>query len=157
MLLCHYRDSCQKTIKAYEDSMKRLSVLLVLLVSLFWAQGAGAKSANYVFTGREIYESCRQAVKGLDRTGDYDDHRFGVCVGYIAGIVDFHTVATTVESLAHDMFCLPAGISTASVIRDVTRFLEDNPGKHDDLASYLVILALRQAYPCQETEEESGE
>jgi len=28
--------------------------------------------------------------------------------------------------------------------------LEDNPGKHHELAAYLVILALREAYPCKE-------
>ena len=129
--------------------MKRFPVLLVVFSVLAWAQ-ANAKSTNYVFTGREIYESCRHAVNGLDRTGEYDDHRFGVCAGYIAGIVDFHTVATTVESLPDDMFCLPRDISTAHVIRQVTQFLADNPGKHDDLAAYQVILALQQAYPCPE-------
>jgi len=130
--------------------MKRLSVLLVVLFVLAGSH-ASAKSSNYVFTGQDIYESCRHALAGLDKTGEYDDHRFGVCAGYIAGIVDFHTVATTVESLPFDMFCLPKNITTAQVIRAVTQFLAGNPGKHSDLAAYLVILALREAYPCRET------
>jgi hypothetical protein len=132
-----------------EDSMKILSALLVVLFALVCSH-ASAKSSNYVFTGKDIYESCTHALKGLDKTGEYDDHRFGACAGYIAGIVDFHTVVSTVESLPVDMFCLPRNISTAQVIRDVTQYLEDNPGKHHDLAAYLVILALREAYPCQE-------
>jgi hypothetical protein len=129
--------------------MKRISALLVVLFALVCSH-ANAKSSNYVFTGTDIYESCTHALKGLKKTGEYDDHRFGVCAGFIAGIVDFHTVATTVESLPVDMFCLPGNISTAQVIRDVTQYLEDHPEKHHDLAAYSVILALREAYPCQE-------
>lgn len=128
--------------------MKRFIALLAVFIVLACSR-ASAKSTNYVFTGKDIYESCTHALAGLDRTGNYDDHRFGVCAGYIAGVIDFHTVATTVESLPADMFCLPPIISTARVIRDVTQYLENNPGKHDDLAAYLVILALREAYPCQ--------
>ena len=129
--------------------MKRFSALLAVLIVLAGSH-VSAKSSNYVFTGRDMYESCTHALAGLDKTGDYDDHRFGVCAGYIAGVIDFHTVATTVEALSADMFCLPANITTAQVIRDVTQYLGNNPGKHDDLAAYLVVLALREAYPCQE-------
>jgi hypothetical protein len=134
--------------------MKKLSVLFVFFFALFGSQ-ANAKSTNYVFTGNDMYESCSHALKGLDKTGEYDDHRFGVCAGYISGIVDFHTVLTTVELLPDDLFCLPEGITTAQVIRDVTRYLENNPGKRHELAAYLVIRALLEAYPCQE--EESGQ
>ena len=97
-----------------------------------------------------MYESFTHVLKRLDRTGEYDDHRFGVCARYIAGTVDFHTVATTEESLSADMFCLPPKISTAQVIRSVPQYLEDNPGKHHEQAAYLVILALREAYHCKE-------
>ncbi len=138
-----------------EDAMRRVSTLLVFFLALVCSH-ASAKSSNYVFTGKDMYESCLHAVNGLGKTGEYDDHRFGVCAGYIAGIVDFHTVATTVELLDPDMFCLPPGISPAQVIRDVTQYLADNPGKQDDLAAYLVITALHEAYPCQEEKEKPG-
>jgi hypothetical protein len=136
--------------------MKKLSALLVFCLVLS-CSSASAKSLHYVFTGKDIYESCLNAVKGLDKTGEYDDHRFGVCAGYISGIVDFNTVATTVELLDSDMFCLPDDISPAQVIRSVTRYLAENPGKHDDLAAYLVITALREAYPCYAEEAGSGQ
>jgi hypothetical protein len=129
--------------------MKRISMLLVVLFSLLCLH-ARAESSNYVFRGEEIYESCMHAINGLERGGEYDDHRFGVCAGYVAGIIDFHTVATTVESLPVDMFCLPPKISTAEVIRQVTQYLENNPDRQHDLAAYLVILALREVYPCNE-------
>ena len=48
------------------------------------------------------------------------------------------------------MFCLPKNITPAQVIRVVTKYLENNPGKHHDLAGYLVVLALSETYPCQE-------
>ena len=131
--------------------MKRFFLFLVAFVVLFNSSSAGAKSTNYVFSGKDMYESCMHALKGLDKTDTYDDHRFGVCAGYIAGIVDFHTVATTVESLPVDMFCLPKNITTAQVIRDVAQFLDNNQDKHHDLAAYLVILALHETYPCRET------
>ena len=129
--------------------MKRLSALLFVFFILVCSH-ASAQSPNFVFTGKEMYESFTHVLKRLDRTGEYDDHRFGVCAGYIAGIVDFHTVATTEESLSADMFCLPPKISTAQVIRSVPQYLEDNPGKHHEQAAYLVILALREAYHCKE-------
>ena len=129
--------------------MKKLSILLALLPALL-CSNARAGPAGYVFNGNDIYEACTDAVRGLERTGEYDEHRFGVCAGFIAGIVDFHTVAARVESLPVAMFCLPAGISTARVIRDVTAYLEANQARLHDLAAYLVILALREAYPCRE-------
>ena len=92
-----------------EDAMRRVSTLLVFFLALVCSH-ASAKSSNYVFTGKDMYESCLHALNGLGKTGEYDDHRFGVCAGYIAGIVDFHTVATTVELLDPDMFCLPRDI-----------------------------------------------
>ncbi len=131
--------------------------MLIFACMLFASTGVQAKSVNYVFTGKDIYESCRHAIAGLDNVGDYDDHRFGVCAGYIAGIIDFHTVATTVESLPGDMFCLPRNISTAEVMRRVTRYLEEHPDRHHDLAAYLVILALQETYPCQNTEPDQAE
>ena len=127
--------------------MHRLSAVFTMIILLAASHGY-AKSSNYVFTGSDIYESCTEAVTALDKSGEYNDHRFGVCAGYVAGIVDFHTVATTVESLPVDMFCLPKNITTAKVIRVVTQYLRDNPEKHEDLAAYLVILALHEAYPC---------
>lgn len=128
--------------------MGQFSLLLVFFCLLI-VTPASAKSTNYVFTGGDMYESCTHAINGLNKTGEYDDHRFGVCAGYIAGIVDFHTVATTVESISEDIFCLPENITTAQVIRVVTNYLENNPEKHHDLAGYLVVLALRETYPCQ--------
>ena len=129
--------------------MKRIFFLLIVALTMTCSQ-VYAKSSNYVFTGKDIYEACVQAVIALDGSGEYDNHRFGVCAGYIAGIVDFHTVARTVESLPFDMFCLPKNISTAQVIREVTRYLEANPDKLHDLAAYLVVLALHETYPCRE-------
>lgn len=129
--------------------MRKIAVFL-FVITFFAVAGVSAKSVNYVFTGKDIYESCRHAVTGLDRSGEYDDHRFGVCAGYIAGIIDFHTVTTTVESLPSDMFCLPRDATTAEVMRSVTRYLEERSDRHHDLAAYLVILALQEAYPCQE-------
>lgn len=133
-----------------EAIMKSVSTVLLLIIVMA-ASRAGA-AANYVFTGSDIDESCRHAVAALDRAAIYDDHRFGVCAGFIAGIVDFHTVATTVESLPVDMFCLPPDITTAQVIREVAQYLAVNREKHHDLAAYLVILALRETYPCQQAE-----
>ena len=46
----------------------------------------------------------------------------------------------------------PAGITTARVIGDVTAYLEANPARLHDLAAYLVILALRDNYPCRKEE-----
>lgn len=130
--------------------MKSLALLVVMMFMLPGSSShLWAKSTNFVFSGKDMYESCVHAVKGLDKAGQYDDHRFGVCAGYIAGIVDFHTVATTVESLPVDMFCLPRNITTAQVIRKVTQYLQDNQAKLHDLAAYLVILALHEAWPCQ--------
>ena len=129
--------------------MKKQSLQLVIII-LLAATSAFAKSSNYVFTGREIYESCTHAVAALDKSGEYDEHRFGACAGYISGIVDFHTVATTVESMSQDMFCLPKNISTAKVIRVVTHYLQQHPEKLNDLAAYLVTLALHETYPCED-------
>jgi len=130
--------------------MYRLATTVLVVSCVVIYAHAGAKSNNYVFTGKDMFESCTHAVNGLDRAGAYDDHRFGVCAGYIAGIIDFHTVATTVESLPMDMFCLPENITTGEVIREVAKYLADTPDKHHDLAAYMVILALRESYPCLE-------
>jgi hypothetical protein len=69
------------------------------------------------------------------------------CLAYVAGAVDAF-VATQWVSGARIPFCLPAGVTNEQLTQATVRFLRFHPGELDANGATLVVLALRDAYPC---------
>lgn len=68
----------------------------------------------------------------------------GICLGQIRAVVD---VAGSLQ--APYRFCPPAGSTNAQSVAVVVKFLDGHPEVWQDNFAGLVLVALRQAWPCR--------
>jgi hypothetical protein len=70
------------------------------------------------------------------------------CLAYVVGAVDAY-VATQWVSGARLPFCIPAGATNEQLTQASVRYLRFHPERLDANAATLVVLALRDTYPCR--------
>ena len=118
--------------------MVGVAVALVI-VALIW--GAVSPTWAASITGNDLYEDCQAKTTNPI----YYQKRFG-CLGYINGVLDA-TIGPD-NGLVGFKFC-PADTITRGQVRDVViKWLSDHPQDRDIQASILVVIALREAWPC---------
>jgi hypothetical protein len=73
-----------------------------------------------------------------------------LCAVYLNGFLDSHSIAMGLgDSRKETNFCLPAsGISNDQAVRVVVQWLEAHPADLHKSGRTLVLLALRDAFPC---------
>jgi hypothetical protein len=73
------------------------------------------------------------------------------CAAYLSGFLDSHSLAVGLGDSRKQMnFCLPpAGISNDQAMRVVIKWLEAHPEELHESSRMLVLLALRDAFPCK--------
>ena len=82
-------------------------------------------------------------------TGREDVAGFALCVGYMDGTLDMHSLMVGLVG-ARPMICLPAGgISIDQAMRVFTAWVERNPDQMHLGARGTVALALAKAFPCR--------
>ncbi|MEO5493084.1 MAG: Rap1a/Tai family immunity protein [Sphingomonas sp.] len=69
------------------------------------------------------------------------------CLGYVGAIGDW----TQSDPRLGSRVCLPAGGVRSQMVDVVVKYLKDNPAERAKGASLLVVLALREAFPCPQT------
>jgi hypothetical protein len=70
------------------------------------------------------------------------------CLAYVVGAVDAF-VATQWVSGARPAFCLSPTTSNEQLTQAAVRYLRFHPGQLDANAATLVVLALKETFPCQ--------
>ncbi|MFL6859111.1 MAG: Rap1a/Tai family immunity protein [Allosphingosinicella sp.] len=70
------------------------------------------------------------------------------CLAYVVGAVDAF-VATQWVNGARLPFCIPAGVTNEQLTQASVRYLRFHPERLDANAATLVVLALRDTFPCQ--------
>jgi hypothetical protein len=70
------------------------------------------------------------------------------CLAYVVGAVDAY-VATQWVSGARLPFCIPASATNEQLTQATVRYLRFHPERIDSNAAMLVVLALKETYPCQ--------
>jgi hypothetical protein len=104
-------------------------MLVVVALASFVVAGAVAEEQEGVdwITGSQLFDACQR--------GD------NFCLGYIMG--------ATVSFPGHgSSFCLPAGVSGEQVKDVVNIWLGEHRELHDKTASFLVLQAVRERFPC---------
>ena len=85
-------------------------------------------------TGNDLYAACK-----VDK--------FGLCAGYIMGIIDAVILGQTINGCKKKerCFCLPlrSGVTKEQTIDVVIKDLESNPESRDQAASLIVYFAIR--------------
>lgn len=99
-------------------------------------------SANAALTGNDLKEACLnypRNIKALE------------CITYIGGVSDTWLAAEAFK--IKPVFCLPLSATNDQFVLVVNKFLQDNPAKLHLLASALVTIAFKEAFPCKEGEQ----
>ena len=70
------------------------------------------------------------------------------CQGYVLGAAETYTALQLANQVTY--FCVPAGAEKGQVLDVVKLFLRDHPETRQKSAPTLVMIALREKFPCQE-------
>jgi hypothetical protein len=114
--------------------MRIAAVVLALVIS-------GASWGQF-FDGNELLVMCSSQDRSFDQGG---------CVGFIAGVSDTLKAAENRRGIT-ERICVPGQVTTLELKEDVIKYLKLVPQFHDYMATFLVEMALRSAYPCSRPE-----
>jgi phosphosulfolactate phosphohydrolase-like enzyme len=68
------------------------------------------------------------------------------CAGFVVGVVDTLMSASLTSKTT---YCIPTNADNDQLIRVVSKYLNDNPAKLNEPASFLVTGAMIDAFPCK--------
>jgi len=71
-----------------------------------------------------------------------------MCLGYIAGIIDYHNLMRSLGTSPTVNFCIPNQVTLGAAAARVAQYLVQQPQHDSFIAAPAVTLALYQAYPC---------
>ena len=100
--------------------------------------------------GSFYLQSCGAAVKQSDgeNLGAKEGAAVLFCIGYVAGFLDAHSLATN-QSGANKAICTPErGISNDQAIRIFVKYLRENPKVLHESGRMSLYVALAKAFPC---------
>jgi hypothetical protein len=130
------------------------AIRLLVLVTLFLAATPFVHATATTFDGNELLSKCEAAERWVTHQGTDDDPANGsYCLGFIDGVMLLAT-DTTVRLVDSDhrssLPCAPAeGLTTGQAMRVVLKYLNSHPETLHKSAQLLVVLALREAFPCK--------
>jgi hypothetical protein len=114
--------------------MRFTIILLTLMYSkVVWAQ---------FFDGKNLLLMCTSQEQSFAQGG---------CVGFIAGVSDTLKASENRRGMK-ERICVPGDVTTLELKDQVVKYLNLVPQFHEYVASFLVEMALRSAYPCQSPE-----
>jgi len=110
--------------------MKIIFFILIFLISL----NAGWDKGNtFVEYTKELKkDTSDKSVKWL---------QYGLAGGYVSGIRDMLIDA--------EYICIPKGVTTMQIDAIVLKYIDENPNKWHESASFLVWTPLIESYPCK--------
>jgi hypothetical protein len=115
--------------------MKRLSILLLLSVMADLMPG----TAHAVYlTSQELTQNCM---------ADAEKNNF-YCLGYIAGVIDYHVMLQSLGTAPTIDFCMPPDLSVEQAAVVVLSYLKKSPQHTDFIAGPAITLALHERFPC---------
>lgn len=118
--------------------------------------GAIALTGSLVSTGaladgNALLEHCQQVMRVVDAESSKNTNPVGAgqCLGMLEGVRSTMTILHTALPENYRI-CFPKnGISNGQAARIVIKFLEDNPAILNQDATFLSLLAFKEAYPCK--------
>ena len=125
--------------------MKKLT-LLVIVVSLFISSPVIAENYKAYVTGRDLIERC-----DTENIGTMTKFIFPNCMGYIAATIDTHENLVRAGG-SKPLFCKPANHDLTEMHKIVCKYLNENPELLHNNASELVLKALAELFPCEESQ-----
>lgn len=94
-----------------------------------------------LFTGKKLADFCD------DQSAHFKD---GVCVGYIFGVLDhFEAMKMLFGNQLPMRICKPHDVTVGQTRSVVHAFLKEHPEMLHERADSLVLIAMRDAFPCE--------
>jgi len=112
-----------------------LLVVVTICLILVVIHSAGAK------TGNEMLSECRNAENPANSTTATEYLNYSFWLGQINGVLD--------TMLYYRMICLPDRVTVGQNLSIVMKYLRDHPKELHKEASYLIIQAFAEAFPCR--------
>lgn len=103
---------------------------------------------GYAESGSKLLTSCRPAVERMNGGTASDPMQAMFCIAYVRGVTDsYETIKDVYPQVG--VYCEPYGVNTEQRIRITHKYLETHPEILHQEASSLVLVALREAFPCK--------
>ena len=95
--------------------------------------------------GNDLYGDC---LENANDPGDGSDFSTinNFCSGYIVGVVDADVGISRLQKVC--WYSLPADVTPTQIIGTVREYLKVHTDQRDFTAPSLVLLAMREAFPC---------
>jgi hypothetical protein len=90
-------------------------------------------------TGAELSQSCAVGEQAQE---------IYRCLGYIAGVVDYHVVLQSLGTIPSTDFCLPEDLKVEEAAIQVLAYMKNKPEHAGFIAAPAIVMALGQVYPC---------
>jgi hypothetical protein len=123
----------------------KILIFLALLSTPFFSQAEA--------DGNELIERCQLAVDFFDskelKEGSYWEAHS--CVAFITGVINMNSLYSSDEFKKKDnkYFCRPQGVTNSQAVRVVLKHLKNNPQDLHESRTFLVVVALREAFSCK--------
>lgn len=116
----------------------RKTCLFSIILMILWILAAPVARAQFM-THADLSQSCAvgSAPEQINR-----------CLGYIAGVIDYHVVMQSLGTNPSTDFCLPKGLLLEQAAIEVLTYLSQKPEQGGFIAAPAVALALNRVYPC---------
>lgn len=112
-----------------------LTVFLAALTAL-----AAKPAAAIYMTAGELTQGCM-----AERPKDISN-----CLGYIAGVIDYHVMLQSLGTAPTIDFCLPDNVSIEDAAVVVMTYLRAAPHNSAFIAAPAIPMALNATFPCKE-------
>ena len=133
-------------MKARMYRICRWIVVSFVLFSLGTASPTAA--ATWFQTGVTLNDNCRLFLdlvrSGREGSRSPDDLKAMFCLAYVLGVIDSED-----SFRDNGTVCIPGKSQSNTLTEIVSVFLRDHPELRQYVASDLVVLSLRQAFPCE--------
>lgn len=114
-------------------------IIAIILLFLIGAVLMPRMAAAQFMTHADLSQSCavNSPAEQINR-----------CLGYIAGVIDYHVVMQSLGTNPSTDFCLPQDLVLEQAAIEVLAYLAQKPEQGGFIAAPAVALALNRVYPC---------
>jgi len=135
--------------------MSRVTLLTVVPVVLVWMTASVAPCLAR--DGNELLRDCTDALRHIDNgyrsTNNQQLLNYGVCLGYIEGVISGYREAYSTASAgagvpSPPVLCFPGTVPLGQIVRIVVNALRASPEKLHFPGSLLVTAVIMGTFPC---------
>lgn len=124
---------------------------VVIAVLMFIAPAVKAAELDIVSSGNNFESECPLVSRETTKLSTVQAAQYLSCVMYVAGVVDGAQIENArIEGetkVGRPIFDIPSGVNHGQMARITLKYIHDNPEKAHLPTVYLILSALRVAFP----------